>query len=247
MSQHRKNVKQRRSIRRINPGLRIWGAGPTLVALAALGLTPLTAAPAVRADGFDWVMDLVNPLFGVPVDDGSTPGLDLFDPAPWVLGGTEASGTDLFAGWLHDSMQDWINSPFGQQFGDLINPVFAPLTDGACGVICNGVDGTEADPDGGVGGLWFGDGGNGWISNLEGVAGGNGGHASGFGNGGDGGAGGLGANGGNGGDGGELWGNGGDGGDGGAGTATLAGGNGGNGGSSDHLYGSGGAGGAGGD
>lgn len=44
-------------------------------------------------------------------------------------------------------------------------------------MICNGADGTELDPDGQAGGLWFGDGGNGWSSNLAGITGGNGGHA----------------------------------------------------------------------
>lgn len=74
-------------------------------------------------------------------------------------------------------MQDWINSPSGQLFGNLVNPLFAPLTGGGCGVICNGADGTAGHPDGGYGGLWFGDGGDGWSSNLEGVAGGRGGNS----------------------------------------------------------------------
>jgi hypothetical protein len=71
----------------------------------------------------------------------------------------------------------------------VINQLTAPFTEGFCGMICNGVDGTEADPDGGNGGLWFGDGGDGWTSTIEGVAGGNGGHAGGIGDGGAGGAG----------------------------------------------------------
>ncbi|MGB3663576.1 MAG: PGRS repeat-containing protein, partial [Mycolicibacter algericus] len=178
-------------------------AAPALAALIALGAAPVSSPPA-QADGFDWVVDVFSPLFGLPVDDSgdATPGLDWFDPAAWTpadadLGGfdavplsAEANGMDVLYGWLHDTMQDWLNSPFGQQFSDLVNPLFAPLAQGACGVICNGVDGTEDHPDGGAGGLWFGDGGDGWSSNLEGIAGGNGGHAGGFGNGGDGGAGG---------------------------------------------------------
>ncbi|RAU89892.1 hypothetical protein DQP56_23985, partial [Mycolicibacter senuensis] len=158
----------------------------------------MAAPPIAQADdGFDWVVDLIAPLFGSPIDDGgAAAGDDWFDPATGTfaetgLGGSdalplsaEADGTDLLYGWLHETMQDWLNSPFGQEVSGLINPLFAPLTQGFCGVICNGIDGTEANPDGGAGGLWFGDGGDGWSSNLDGVAGGNGGNAGGFGNGG---------------------------------------------------------------
>ncbi len=92
-----------------------------------------------------------------------------------------------------------------------------------CGLICNGADGTEANPDGMGGGLLFGSGGSGWDSIVAGVPGGNGG-PGGFvyGNGGPGGMGGPGADGGAGGDA-FLIGNGGPGGPGGPG------GNGGNG------------------
>ncbi|MEB3032438.1 PGRS repeat-containing protein, partial [[Mycobacterium] nativiensis] len=240
---------------------RVKLATPAMAAMVALGSAPVASTPTAHADEFDWFVDLVSPLFGSPVDDdGATAGFHWFDPATGdasdpelsdfdaVPLSAEASGTDLLYQWLHDGMQDWINSPFGQQLGGLINPLFAPLTQGACGVICNGVDGTADSPDGGTGGLWFGDGGRGWSSTLDDVAGGNGGHAGGFGNGGDGGAGGLGAGGGNGGDGGQFWGNGGHGGAGGDGSGDGgAGGTGGDGGNSNYLYGSGGIGGAGGD
>ncbi|MGB2919707.1 MAG: PGRS repeat-containing protein, partial [Mycobacterium sp.] len=58
--------------------------------------------------------------------------------------------------------------------GMLFNSWFA--TGGRCGLICNGADGTEANPNGIGGGWLLGDGGNGWFSTEVGVAGGNGGH-----------------------------------------------------------------------
>lgn len=93
-----------------------------------------------------------------------------------------------------------------------------------CGLICNGSDGTEANPNGVGGGWLLGNGGAGWSSTVAGVAGGRGG-AGGLllGNGGDGGAGGLGATGGRGGNAGLLGGNGGRGGDGGGGITGVAG------------------------
>src|SRR5689334_2312113 len=48
---------------------------------------------------------------------------------------------------------------------------FAPT----CGMICNGVDGTEAQPNGQNGGWLIGNGGNGYTSTVAGVSGGNGG------------------------------------------------------------------------
>ena len=62
-----------------------------------------------------------------------------------------------------------------------------------CGLICNGANGTELNPNGVGGGWLFGDGGMGWSSTEVGVAGGNGGLF--LGNGGHGGAGGGGVNG----------------------------------------------------
>ena len=136
---------------------------------------------------------------------------------------------------IHTAIEDWINSPLGEQTDNFINTTSGQF------LIGNGADGTSTDPTGGSGGLWFGDGGNGWDSNEADVAGGAGGSAGGlFGNGGDGGDGGAGANGGAGGDGGSLLGIGGNGGDGGAGGD---GGDGGNGGSSFGIGGNGGNGG----
>ncbi|WP_395312150.1 PGRS repeat-containing protein [Mycobacterium sp. AMU20-3851] len=93
-----------------------------------------------------------------------------------------------------------------------------------CGLICNGSNGTEANPNGVGGGWLLGNGGAGWSSTVAGVAGGRGGVGGLLlGNGGDGGAGGLGAPGGRGGNAGFLGGNGGRGGDGGGGITGVAG------------------------
>lgn len=108
------------------------------------------------------------------------------------------------------------------QTGLLVNSLFA--VGGRCGLICDGADGTQTDPNGISGGWLFGAGGNGWLSTEVGVAGGNGGHGGLlFGNGGAGGAGGLGAAGGTGGNAGLLSGRGGNGGAGGAGINGAAG------------------------
>ncbi|MGV0794513.1 carboxymuconolactone decarboxylase family protein [Mycolicibacterium sp. XJ1819] len=127
------------------------------------------------------------------------------------------------------------SSIFGTGLFVPINSLFA--VGGRCGLICDGADGTQANPDGVSGGWLIGNGGAGWSSTVAGVAGGNGGH------------------------GGLLWGNGGNGGVGGAGMNGLAGttgvngglgddgtsgGRGGNGGNAALLWGYGGKGGAGG-
>ena len=80
--------------------------------------------------------------------------------------GIDSSLADLFQTEfyepLHPADQAWINSPLGEEFDNAINPLFA--TNDFCGLICNGTPGTEADPTGGNGGLFFGDGGAGWTS-----------------------------------------------------------------------------------
>ncbi|CKO79633.1 Conserved protein of uncharacterised function%2C PE-PGRS family protein PE_PGRS19 (part1) [Mycobacterium tuberculosis] len=70
-------------------------------------------------------------------------------------------------------------------------------------LIGNGADGTAANPNGGAGGLLYGNGGNGFSQTTAGLTGGTGGSAGLIGNGGNGGAGGAGANGGAGGNGGN--------------------------------------------
>ena len=132
---------------------------------------------------------------------------------------------------VHTFVQDWINSPFGESVDGDINSLFQTPSN-VCGVICDGVPGTETDPTGGNGGLLAGDGGAGYDAAADpGMAGGDGGSAGLLGDGGVGGDGGLGMDGGHGGAGGEIMGNGGLGGTGGAGGLGVAAGNGGEGGS----------------
>jgi endoglycosylceramidase len=115
-------------------------------------------------------------------------------------------------------------------------------------VIGNGAAGTAANPRGGAGGWFLGDGGAGWNSTAAGVAGGAGGSGGLFGTGGAGGAGGAGAAGGTGGSGGWLMGIGGTGGSGGDAADGGIGGRGGLGGDATGLvFGIGGHGGDGGD
>ncbi|TXI50180.1 PGRS repeat-containing protein, partial [Mycolicibacter arupensis] len=166
--------------------------GASVGALAVFGL-----APTAHADLEDFMADLLDPAaWGAVFDpDASWTGPDsasTLDLAALFSGGDLAAlfdGADLpgaamgtdFADWfqsdiylpLHAAMQDWIESPFGSQINGLINPLFA--FGGACGLVCNGVDGTETNADGGNGGWIFGDGGDGWNSTQDGVAGGNGG------------------------------------------------------------------------
>ena len=131
-------------------------------------------------------------------------------------------------------------SPLQTVLDDLLGVVNAP-TEALLGrpLIGNGANGTAASPNGGAGGLLYGNGGTGYSETTSGVAGGGGGAAGLIGNGGAGGAGGANAAGGAGDHGGWLFGGGGSGGQGGAGGAGGAGGN-------AVLFGNGGAGGAGG-
>jgi PE family len=92
-------------------------------------------------------------------------------------------------------------------------------------LIGDGTPGTATNPNGGAGGLLYGNGGTGFSETSPGLAGGNGGVAGLIGNGGVGGTGGAGAAGGNGGQGGLLAGNGGTGGQGGSDAIGGAGGN----------------------
>lgn len=211
---------------------RVVGAASAVGAFLAFGMAPMAAAPAAHAD-FDFD-DFFGDLFtswSVPDTGDSASTWDLSA----LFGATDpgSSAADWFS-WpgimdqlfyepLNGLAQLWITNPLGEAVNGMINQ-WSGLY-----LIGNGVDGTEANPDGGDGGLWFGDGGAGWNSDLDGVAGGDGGAALGWlGNGGDGGDGGAGAAGGDGGAGGWWMGHGGDGGDGG--DAVVAGGIGGAGG-----------------
>ncbi|OBY29093.1 hypothetical protein ACT18_24960, partial [Mycolicibacter kumamotonensis] len=104
----------------------------------------MTAASAAQADEFDWIADLFDPLFSGPA---------LGEALDW---------TTMVDQWLyeplHTSMENWISSDFGAMVNGWIN------TSAGQFLIGDGTDGTAENPDGGNGGLWFGDGGNGWDS-----------------------------------------------------------------------------------
>ncbi|ULP48480.1 cellulase family glycosylhydrolase [Mycolicibacter virginiensis] len=203
--------------------------GSKIVGIAAfLALAPVV--PTAQAD-FDDMMDvLVTPFV---TTEGTLDGDALFDATAWDTflssdhwdaafaalaepGAAFAFAFDPYAG-LYSLAEKWIDSDLGIQVNGAINQLFGST------VIGNGADGTEDHPDGENGGWLFGNGGAGWNSTTDGVAGGHGGAAVGIlGNGGAGGDGGAGAVGGDGGAAGWLFGNGGHGGDAGDG-ATLAG------------------------
>jgi endoglycosylceramidase len=227
-------------------------------------MTPLCTPPTAHADDFG-LGDLIGDLIGNAVTATASAGdvvgdssqaasqtaLELgsqsIDQALAAASSAQTLSTEaLFQQDIYDpihtAIEGWINSPLGEQVDTFINTASGQF------LIGNGADGTSTDPTGGAGGLWLGDGGNGWDSNEADVAGGAGGSAGDFfGSGGDGGDGGAGANGGAGGDGGSLFGIGGDGGNGGGGGVGSAGGAGGDGGNGGSWFGIGGNGGNGGD
>ncbi len=180
----------------------ITGLGTAVGAFLAVGMAALAAAPDARADDLgigDWIAE----IFGA---GGGIGGAADFTPEAFSAA-AEASLQQFVIDPIHTGIEDWIHSDLGQQVDHVINLLAGQY------LIGDGADGTAADPNGGAGGLWFGDGGDGWDATGTDQAGGDGGAAlSIFGNGGDGGDGGDGAAGGDGGEGGWLFGAGGDGG-----------------------------------
>src|SRR5690625_5161401 len=148
--------------RRHNPQpTRVSGARTAIGAFLAAGslaLSPL-AAPAAQADpmALDWLVELFTPAAGVATESNPFDASDL-----WAV--------DLY-GTLHAQVQSWITSPLGIQIDDAINDMSGQY------LIGNGLDGTATDPDGGDGGLWFGDGGDGYDQTAAGESGGSGGAA----------------------------------------------------------------------
>ena len=234
------------------------GAG----AFVTFGLSPLAAAPPAHADVLDVILDpIINSLSSVDptlavdatgwlasLDSLSGVSSSMLPDTSSALSdsGSTASAADSSSSFLQGLEQDWINSSFGQQLDASLNTWAAQpepsavSTADACGLICNGADGTGGGSltaaDGQGGGLLFGNGGNGATDAAgQGGNGGNGGFL--FGDGGEGGnganattPGGDGGAGGAGGNAGLLFGNGGNGGDGGAGAVDGSGGAGGTGG-----------------
>src|SRR5574337_319199 len=211
---------------------RVVGLGSATEAFLGFGMTPSAPAPPALADDFG-LLDLVDPS-AWPAPAGGLDGIDsgaVLDPNAFdgLLGGwgdPAALGSMLvdvpglmpvMSGVNSWMVANWIDTPVGAAVDNPINGLAQGA--GLPLIIGNGVAGTEASPDGGAGGLLFGNGGNGWDSTEAGVAGGAGGNALLFGNGGNGGDDGAGADGGAGGNGGLFFGAGGAGGNGGTGHA----------------------------
>src|ERR1700744_4405422 len=222
--------------------------------------------PSLAVDMTGWLANLDSALNGASSFDPTSLASAATTAESSSLGALStdvgsASAANPFDTFVQGLEQQWIDSPLGQQMDSSLNAWFNqvdpaaanPAADpadnspvaGACGLICNGVDGTAADPTGQGGGLLFGKGGTGFDENGAGgtpaAAGGAGGDAGFWGNGGAGGdggdattSGGDGGAGGAGGNGGSFFGSGGEGGTGGNGADGAApggdGGSGGNGG-----------------
>ncbi len=166
MAGHRDTKRNRRS-RSAKARRRVVGLSSGIGAFLALGMTQLAAAPTVKADEFDAILEpIINSITGslgdVAAGSAAVPELGSLG-----LGATDSvAAASPVDAWLHGLEQDWINSGFGQQVDTAINSWFNlvdPAT-GACGLICNGADGvgggTLAQADSQGGGLIFGDGGN---------------------------------------------------------------------------------------
>src|SRR5689334_11329586 len=155
---------------------RAIGLSGSAGAFLALGLGPLAHAPAAHADDFG-LDSIIEPIINSLTAADPTLGASLdswMSSLDTALGAGSAvdaaSATDPFASFWQGLEQDWINSPFGGQVDGMLNTWYAQAdpaaagdpSAGACGLICNGVDGTAAHPDGEGGGLWFGNGGDGY-------------------------------------------------------------------------------------
>jgi phosphoesterase family protein len=116
-------------------------------------MTQLAAAPTVKADEFDAILEpiinsITSSLGDVAAGSAAVPELGSLS-----LGATESvAAASPVDAWLSGVEQDWINSGFGQQVDTAINSWFNLVdpTTTACGLICNGADGQG-------GGLIFGD------------------------------------------------------------------------------------------
>ncbi|WP_067974363.1 PGRS repeat-containing protein [Mycolicibacter icosiumassiliensis] len=189
---HTSSQRARQSAAGRGGGKRVIGATSTVGAFLAFGMAPLGAAPSARADELDLILDPaidwlsnVDPAMGAEV----TAWVGAFDP---TFAGDSATAVDsvldsanagaaasvnmaqVFDQWIytpiHTSLEAWINSSFGEQVDNAINQIAGLY------LIGDGTAGTAADPDGGAGGLWFGDGGSGYDASADaGVAGGAGG------------------------------------------------------------------------
>ncbi|MGH3560871.1 MAG: cellulase family glycosylhydrolase, partial [Mycobacterium sp.] len=129
---------------------RVVGFGTAIGVSVAFGMTPLVTAPPGHAD-IDFLFDIPDPA-SADVGDVSV-ALDTTD----VTSMPALSGDDLFNQLIytpiHTDIEDWIHSPLGEQVDGFINNLAGQY------LIGDGAAGTATHPDGGAGGLLFGDGG----------------------------------------------------------------------------------------
>src|SRR6185437_2414964 len=165
------------------------------ISVATVAVAAMVTQPVAHADDLGLGDVLSDFVVGASTAELANHAVDQALAAS-ASGAETLSAAGLFQQYIYDPLhagvESWINSSFGEQVDHAINLAAGQF------LIGNGADGTALDPNGGDGGLWFGDGGNGWDSTQPGEAGGSGGDAVGFlGSGGEGGAGGAGAAGGN--------------------------------------------------
>src|ERR1700761_4312793 len=144
------------------------GLSASAGAFLAFGMGPLANAPAAHADDFGVLDAIVNSLSAA--DPGLHAGLDgwltgleaslgaasSLDPSSGLdaaVGGASASATEPFAAFWQGLEQDWITSSYGTHVDTALNgwadhalPALASNPD-ACGLICNGADGTALEPN----------------------------------------------------------------------------------------------------
>lgn len=206
MPRHHKNIERHGRSHSAAARRRVVILGTSVGAFLAFGMTLSPNAPSAHAHIDNLIVDLLDsggwggPGFELPGADEAVTNAALaagstVDPA---AASADPSAIDNmfqqdFYLPFHAALENWLQSPSGQQFDNAINPMF--VMPNMCGLICNGTPGAIAAPEGGHGGFFFGDGGAGYNSATAGVARGEGGAAALLGDAGAAGTAGLGADG----------------------------------------------------
>ncbi len=203
---------------------RLASIGSAISAANAAAEAPTTGVLAAAADEVSAAIATMFSQHGLSYQALSKQAAAFHAQFAQALGGAGAAYAAAEA--ANASLLQIVEQPLQTVVQDLLGVINAP-TELVLGrpLIGSGADGTAASPDGGPGGLLFGNGGAGYSQTTPGAAGGAGGAAGLIGHGGAGGVGGTNAAGGAGGNGGWLMGSGGTGGQGGAGGFGGAGGN----------------------
>src|ERR1700744_741733 len=191
--EHSKRNRRSKSSKALRRRGRVLGIGTSGGAALAFGLTPWASAPAAHADELDAILDpiiaslsAVDPTLAADATsllstlDSMLSGTSTLDPSSILSGADPAaapSSTDLaqlydqfFYEPAHTFDQQWIAGtsflgPGTVSYDNFINGLSQDF--GGPLLIGNGADGTSAaDPNGGAGGVIFGDGGTGWDSTV---------------------------------------------------------------------------------